>query len=40
LDDKTIATFQQELGRMGYKFQFITLAGWHTVNFYTFDLAK
>ena len=40
LDSKTIASFQKELGRMGYKFQFITLAGWHLVNYYTFDLAK
>ncbi len=35
-----IAVFQRELGRMGYKFQFITLAGWHTVNFHTFNLAQ
>jgi isocitrate lyase len=40
LDDRTIATFQQELGSMGYKFQFITLAGWHTVNYHTFHLAQ
>jgi isocitrate lyase len=40
LDDKTIAVFQKELGRMGYKFQFITLAGWHLVNYHTFDLAR
>ncbi|MBF8299034.1 MAG: isocitrate lyase [Dehalococcoidia bacterium] len=40
LDDKTIAVFQKELGQMGYKFQFITLAGWHLLNYYTFDLAK
>ncbi|NDJ87170.1 MAG: isocitrate lyase [Chloroflexi bacterium] len=40
LDDDTIATFQQELGALGYKYQFITLAGWHTINYYTWDLAK
>jgi isocitrate lyase len=40
LDDETIATFQQELGSMGYKFQFITLAGWHLINYHTFDLAR
>jgi isocitrate lyase len=39
LDDKTIAIFQRELGAMGYKFQFITLAGWHLVNYHTFELA-
>ncbi len=40
LDDADIARFQRELGAMGYRFQFITLAGWHTVNYYTFDLAQ
>jgi isocitrate lyase len=40
LDDAAIATFQRELGTMGYKFQFITLAGWHSVNYHTFDLAR
>jgi isocitrate lyase len=40
LDDDTIATFQRELGAMGYKFQFITLAGFHALNFAMFDLAK
>ncbi|MBI1275290.1 isocitrate lyase [bacterium] len=39
LDDKTIATFQRELGLMGYKFQFITLAGFHSLNHGMFDLA-
>ena len=39
LDDTTIARFQRELGAMGYKFQFITLAGWHTLNYHIFDLA-
>jgi isocitrate lyase len=40
LDKDTIAKFQRELGAMGYKFQFITLAGWHTLNYSTFDLAR
>lgn len=40
LDDDTIAIFQGELAKMGYKFQFITLAGWHSINYHTFDLAK
>jgi isocitrate lyase len=40
LDDDTIARFQRELAAMGYKFQFITLAGWHTINLRTFELAK
>ncbi len=40
LDPDTIATFQRELAAMGYKFQFITLAGWHLLNYYTFDLAR
>ena len=39
LDDATIARFQQELGAMGYKFQFITLAGFHSLNYAMFDLA-
>ncbi|MCG6871002.1 MAG: isocitrate lyase [Gammaproteobacteria bacterium] len=39
LDDDTIARFQRELGAMGYKFQFITLAGWHALNYSMFDLA-
>lgn len=39
LDDATIAKFQRELGAMGYKFQFITLAGFHSINFTMFDLA-
>ena len=33
LDDSTIAKFQKELGAMGYKFQFITLAGFHNLNY-------
>jgi isocitrate lyase len=40
LDDATIAKFQRELGAMGYKFQFITLAGFHAVNFTMFELAR
>ncbi|MCB8819032.1 isocitrate lyase [Microvirga rosea] len=40
LDDATIATFQRELGAMGYKFQFVTLAGFHQLNFGMFDLAR
>jgi isocitrate lyase len=40
LDDATIATFQRELGAMGYKFQFITLAGFHALNFSMFELAS
>ncbi len=39
LDEKTIATFQQQLGKMGYVFQFITLAGFHALNYSMFDLA-
>ncbi len=40
LDDATIATFQKELGTMGYRFQFITLAGFHALNATMFDLAS
>ena len=40
LDDATIADFQRELGAMGYKFQFITLAGFHALNMSMFDLAR
>jgi isocitrate lyase len=40
LDDATIAKFQQELGKMGYKFQFITLAGFHSLNTAMFELAR
>ncbi|HXD82980.1 MAG TPA: isocitrate lyase, partial [Rudaea sp.] len=39
LDDATIATFQRELAAMGYKFQFITLAGFHALNYSMFNLA-
>jgi isocitrate lyase len=40
LDDATIACFQRELAAMGYKFQFITLAGFHSLNYVMFDLAR
>jgi len=40
LDDTTIAKFQRELGAMGYKFQFITLAGFHALNYSMFELAR
>jgi isocitrate lyase len=40
LDDATIAKFQKELGAMGYKFQFVTLAGFHSLNFGMFELAR
>ena len=40
LDDATIARFQQELGRLGYRFQFITLAGFHALNAAMFELAS
>ncbi len=39
LDEQTIAKFQRELGAMGYKFQFITLAGFHSLNYSMFHLA-
>lgn len=40
LSEEECAVFQQELGKMGYKFQFITLAGFHSVNLATFELAE
>jgi len=40
LDDETMKTFREELGRMGYKFQFITLAGWHALNSSMFRLSR
>lgn len=40
LDEETIAKFQQELGKMGYKFQFVTLAGFHALNHSMFELAR
>ena len=39
LDDKTITLFQKELAHMGYKFQFVTLAGFHALNYSMYDLA-
>jgi isocitrate lyase len=40
LDEKTMATFQEKLAEMGYKFQFVTLAGFHTLNMSMFELAR
>jgi len=40
LDDATIARFQKEIGAMGYKYQFVTLAGFHSLNFGMFELAS
>ncbi len=40
LDDKTVARFTEKLGELGYKYQFITLAGWHLVNLSAFKLAR
>ncbi len=40
LDEATIARFQPELARMGYKFQFVTLAGFHALNLSMFELAR
>jgi isocitrate lyase len=40
LDDVTIARFQRELGAMGYRFQFVTLAGFHSLNFAMYELAR
>jgi isocitrate lyase len=40
LDANTIARFQRELGAMGYKFQFVTLAGFHALNYAMFELAQ
>ncbi|MFZ0369267.1 MAG: isocitrate lyase [Halobacillus sp.] len=40
LDDETIANFQRTLGEMGYKFQFVTLAGFHALNHGMFELAR
>lgn len=40
LSNEEIATFQQEIGAMGYKFQFVTLAGFHSLNFGMFELAR
>jgi isocitrate/methylisocitrate lyase len=40
LDDATIARFQRELGAMGYRFQFVTLAGFHALNYGMYELAR
>jgi isocitrate lyase len=40
LSDSQIASFQRDLGRMGYKFQFVTLSGFHALNYAMFDLAR
>jgi isocitrate lyase len=40
LSDEDIATFQEQLGEMGYRFLFITLAGFHTLNYSMFELAN
>jgi isocitrate lyase len=40
LDEKTIASYQEQLGDMGYRFQFVTLAGFHSLNLATFRLAR
>lgn len=40
LDEQTIARFQEEIGEMGYKFQFVTLAGFHSLNYSMFELAR
>ena len=40
LDTPTMETFQREIGEMGYKFQFVTLAGFHSLNYATFQLAR
>ncbi|MCP1122795.1 isocitrate lyase [Bacillus sp. AFS018417] len=40
LDDKTIANFQKEIASYGYKFQFVTLAGFHSLNYGMFELAR
>jgi isocitrate lyase len=40
LDDETIETFQQQIAKMGYKFQFVTLAGFHALNYSMFELAR
>ena len=40
LNDEQIAEFQDQIAALGFKFQFITLAGWHLLNYHTFDLAR
>jgi isocitrate lyase len=40
IDEKTIETFQQQLGEMGYKYQFVTLSGFHSLNYAMYELAR
>ena len=40
LSPTEIASFQKDLGQLGYKFQFVTLAGWHLINYHSFELAR
>jgi isocitrate lyase len=40
LSEEEISTFQEEIGAMGYRFQFVTLAGFHALNYSMFDLAR
>ena len=40
IDEKTTAEFRDQLAQMGYKYQFITLAGWHMINLNAFELAQ
>ncbi len=40
LSDDDIASFQKEIGKMGYKFQFITLAGFHSLNYSMYELSR
>ncbi|MFU8806941.1 MAG: isocitrate lyase, partial [Bradymonadaceae bacterium] len=40
LSDEQISTFQEDLAEMGYKYQFVTLSGWHSLNSAIFDLAR
>ncbi len=40
LSDEQIAAFQDRIASLGYRFQFITLAGWHLLNYHTFDMAR
>jgi isocitrate lyase len=40
LSPASIASFQRDLSQLGYKFQFVTLAGWHLLNYYSYDLAS
>ena len=40
MDDTTIASFQKDLAKLNYRYQFITLAGWHMVNLNTFEMAR